>query len=451
MFSGKFKFMKTFGPVLIILVVATIMFFVFGRSRTVDLGSGSAAILEVPEAEIPEEVVIDNGNADIPDQRKLANPPAIIKAVYVTGWSAGSTQKQDHLIDLINKTELNAVVIDVKDFSGYISYEIDNNEIKSTGALEEVRILRPNAMIKRFHDNGIYVIARVSVFQDPILAKAHREWALKNGTSTELWEDNKGLAWMDSASRPVWDYNILIAKDAFRRGFDEVNFDYIRFPSDGDLDAIGFPFWDKATPLHLVLKDFFKYLRENLKGERISADLFGLTTVDKGDLGIGQTIEDAFTYFDYVAPMVYPSHYAPGSFGYQKPALEPYGVVGKSLEGALYRLIDFGNKEVVVSGSGTSTITSTISATEKLTKFRPWIQDFDLGADYTAERVRDQVLALNDVFCGRGLIFPPPQEVAEGAATSRRGDECDFESSKYGKYFNGWMLWDPTNVYTAGA
>ena len=450
--------------ILVVVVLGGGLFLIFGWSRTVDLNSGVATILEVPEAEVPEEIVLDNGIRDIENQPQLANPPEIIKAVYATGWSAGSTKKQDYLIDLINKTELNAVVVDVKDFSGYISYRIDNDEIESTGALDEPRIARPNAMIKKFHDNGIYVIARISVFQDPILAVARPEWALKNGTSTELWRDNKGLAWMDAASKPVWDYNILIAQDVFRRGFDEVNFDYIRFPSDGDLDAIRYPFWDETTPLHLVIRDFFKYLRENLERDIISVDLFGLTTVDKGDLGIGQTIEDAFLYFDYVAPMVYPSHYAPWTFGYQKPALEPYGVVGKSLEGALYRLMDFGSQEVVLSGSGTSTVTSTILATEKLSKFRPWLQDFDLGAEYTAERVRDQILALNDVFCGRGLHFPTTQEGTSPVKSPdgdrgvglepipfTRGEECDFSSSKYGDYYNGWMLWDPTNVYTKGA
>lgn len=425
------------------------LFFVFTRSRTVNLGSDDlASILEVPEAEIPGKIMVEDGFRDIEDQPKLPNPPRIVKAVYATGWSAGSSKKLDYLIDFINKTELNAIVIDVKDFSGHVSYGVENERIKETGALEELRILRPNAMIKKLHDSGIYVIARVSIFQDPILAEVHPEWALKVGTSTELWKDNKGLAWMDAASREVWDYNILVARDALRRGFDEVNFDYIRFPSDGNLDVIGYPYWDGTTPLHLVIKGFFKHLRESLPGERISADLFGLSTVSQGDLGIGQLLEDAFLYFDYVSPMVYPSHYAPWSFGYQKPALEPYGVVGNSLKGALQRLVAFGDKEVVISGTGTSTITSTILETERLARLRPWIQDFDLGAEYTPERVRDQILALNDVFCGRGLQFP---STATDTELIVRGEECDFGASGYGEHFNGWMLWDPTNVYTLGA
>ena len=123
---------------------------------------------------------------------------------------------------------------------------MDVPEVKASGAEGEIKILKPNELIKRLHDKNIYVIGRVTVFQDPILAKAHPEWTLQNKTTGKLWLDNHKLAWLDPAGKPTWDYIVSIAKDALGRGFDEINFDYIRFASDGKLGEISFPFWQKT-------------------------------------------------------------------------------------------------------------------------------------------------------------------------------------------------------------
>lgn len=357
----------------------------------------------VPEAEPPEDQVLssDADDGDIGPQQPLSNPPEPIKAIYATSWSASSESKMDYLIDLINTTELNAIVIDIKDFSGLVLYDADVPEVDEYGT-KEVRIQRLNALIKRLHDEGIYVIARQTVFQDPALIAARPDLGVQNNVTGGVWKDRKGLSWADPGSQEVWDYNIAIARDASNRGFDEINFDYIRFPSDGDLSVMSFNFYDINTTLKKdKIGDFFVYLRNNLDGVVISADLFGLSTINYDGLGIGQVLEDAYRNFDYVAPMVYPSHYARGFQGYQNPASYPYEVVNYSMVSATERL---------------NTLRSATDTPPVFSGLRPWLQDFDLGADYTADKVRAQIKAVND---------------ADPSL--------------------GWMLWDPRNNYTKGA
>ena len=381
--------------------------------------------------------------ADIENQTLLPNPPQIIKAIYSTGWSAGSSSKLDYFINLIKTTELNAIVIDIKDYSGYVLYNIDNADVAKYGA-KQIEITKINSVIKRLHDEGIYVIARVTVFQDPILAKARPEWAIHrsianasssapaiNFSSTaSLWYDNKKLAWMDPSASGVWDYNIAIAKDAAARGFDEINFDYIRFASDGNLSAMRFPVYSAKTETkRAAIARFFKYLRDQLSGITISADLFGLSTVNYDDLGIGQRLEDAAPYFDALAPMVYPSHYAAGSFGYKNPANYPYEIIKTSMDGALKKLNALADGQTGGTASTSSATTTGMSATSSLplatsplvlAKLRPWLQDFNLGATYDVTKVKAEIQAVNDTV------------------------------GKTGR-FGGWMMWNSSNVYTKSA
>ncbi len=319
--------------------------------------------------------------------KKLANPPEVIKAIYVTGWSAGTKKYLDYLSDLFEKTEINAVVIDIKDYSGIVSY-------KSGGPIKDI-----DSLVRFLHDKNIYVIGRVSVFEDPAYAKARPELAIHDSVGN-LWRDNNGLFWLDPASKDVWEYNISVAKDVFLHGFDEVNFDYIRFPSDGNMKNISFPFWDGIKTRAEVIKEFFEYLRKELKGEKISADLFGQTTTNTDDMGIGQIIENAFENFDYVSPMVYPSHYASGFIGFASPAEHPYEIVKYSMDSAVLRKAAFASNGALAA------------------KVRPWLQDFNMGANYTAEMVKAEIKAVEDAL---------------------------------GENYNGFMLWNASNIYTAGA
>jgi hypothetical protein len=235
--------------------------------------------------------------------------------------------------------------------------------------------------------------------------------ALQNKATGGVWLDDHKLAWMDPASKEVWAYDADIAKDALSRGFDEINFDYVRFASDGDLNNIGYPFWNEKIPKAEIIKNFFSYLRSEMPVAKLSVDLFGLTTIDRTDLGIGQIIEDAFPYFDYIDPMVYPSHYAPGFLGYQNPALYPYEVIKYSMDHALARL----KKYETDLAESTSSPKTGIAA-----KIRPWLQDFNLGATYDASMIAKENKAVEDSF------------------------------SASSSYFGGVMLWSPSNIYTAG-
>lgn len=359
--------------------------------------SNIPAVSVIPQASQPPE----NKNGDIEPQKPLADPPAEIKALYATSWSASGAKKIDEFIALINKSDLNAMVIDIKDYSGYVAYDIDLSEVAKYKS-KEIKITKINSLIKKLHDQKIYTIARIAVFQDPVLASARPDLAVKNSITGKLWLDRKGLAWVDPASSEAWDYNVKIAKDALKRGFDEVNFDYIRFPSDGTLSTMNFPFYDsKKISKSDSLNEFFTYLRKNLKGAKISADLFGLATVNKDDLGIGQIIENAYANFDYICPMVYPSHYANGFLGYKNPAEYPYEVVKYSMEKAVTRLEEFNAKQE----------SDPEVKIKNIAKLRPWLQAFDMGAKYGIKSVNLQIKASDE---------------AGGV---------------------GWMLWSPSNVY----
>jgi hypothetical protein len=401
-------------------------------STTPPLGETTTTLANIGAQEAPAETSTPKqatpGSKDIENQQPLPNPPGVIKAVYATSWTAGTPSRIARLIDLIKRTELNAIVIDIKDYSGHVLYNIQNEDVARYGA-REIRISRINTLLKQLHDAGIYVIARQTIFQDPILAAARPDLALHNGAGaatstplleTPLWKDAKGLAWIDPAAKDAWDYNIAIAKDAVARGFDEINFDYVRFASDGSLHAIRFPFYNPETTLKkTTIKNFFAYVREHMGETVLFADLFGLTTINNDDLGIGQSLEVAAEYFDFLAPMTYPSHYADGFIGFKNPAEHPYEVIQYSLEKADGRLLA-ASLGGVASGTTSSIALPQPAAMKYRAKLRPWIQDFDLGANYDASKVRAEIQAIDDT-TGKTPLF------------------------------NGWMIWDPKNIYTEGA
>jgi hypothetical protein len=389
-----------------------------------------SAVLDSQEGVLTSSV--SDASPPPPPPEKLSNPPDIIKAVYITGWSAGVKSYLNYLSKLFGTTEINAVVVDIKDYSGLVSYSSGAEDVKKYN-LENRAISDIDSLVRFFHDKNIYVIGRISVFEDPGYSKAKPELAIYDKEKTAdlsqrvLWQDNNGLSWVDPASKDVWDYNISLAKDVFYHGFDEVNFDYVRFPSDGKTENMAFPIWDKKTSMQKIIKNFFQYLRANLPDEKLSVDLFGLTAVNTNDMGIGQVIEDAFENFDYVSPMVYPSHYANGFIGFANPAEHPYEVIKYSLDIALNRkkvLLNqkqsllIKNSEAEGSPASESLAANIDVEIIKLAKLRPWLQDFNMGADYTANMVRQEIKATQD---------------------------------SLGSDFKGFMLWNPSNIYTSDA
>lgn len=327
--------------------------------------------------------------------------PKNVKAIYMTSWIAGTPSLRERLVEIADETEINSIVIDIKDYTGKIAFKVEDPYLLEVGAVEN-RIPDIREFIKRLHSKNIYVIGRISVFQDPHYVSRHPEFAVKRESDGEVWEDYKGISWLDAGSKEVWDYTIAIAKEAYKNGFDELNFDYIRFPSDGDMNDIEYPFSEEtilADPLYgkaEVMKSFFEYLADEMKdtGAVISADMFGMVTTNPDDLNIGQILEYAEPYFDYIAPMTYPSHYPKGFNGFSNPNKEVYGVVKYSMDSAVKKMKN---------------------ASSSPDKLRPWLQDFDYGGDYDIAEVRAQIQAVYDAGLG------------------------------------SWMLWDPSNIYTTDA
>jgi len=317
--------------------------------------------------------------------------PEPVKGIYMTACVAGTPSWRESMKKLVNETELNAVVIDIKDYSGTVSFREG-----SEGRGCEVKDLME--FIGELHDDDIYVIGRVAVFQDPLYTKLHPELAVQSRQGG-IWKDHKGLSFIDVSARPYWDYIVEISKDAYAIGFDEINFDYVRYPSDGDMkDVLYAPTGTTTKPE--MLKNFFSYLHGGLKetGAVLSVDLFGMTTTNMDDLNIGQLLEDTFPYFDFISPMVYPSHYPNGFNGWSDPNKIPYDIVYFSMQSAVNRLKIYND-----------TVASTTA------QFRPWLQDNDYPVPYTPEMVRAQIQATYDV----GLT--------------------------------SWMLWDAGNRYTRAA
>jgi hypothetical protein len=253
--------------------------------------------------------------------------PLEVRGIYMTSWAVGTPSFEEKMYQYVTGTDINTVVIDVKDYSGRIAFDMDDPLIKEIGSVEK-RIPRIKEVIDRLHSMGIYVIGRVAVFQDSFIVKVKTAWAVHDKRNGALWKDSGGAYWADPSSRDMWNYVATIARHSYDIGFDEVNFDYIRFPSDGAIGSADF-MKPASTTKADALKEFFVYIHHEMSSRGIptSADVFGQTTSDKGDMGIGQLFENVLPYFDYICPMVYPSHYINGFLDFPKPAEHPYEIV----------------------------------------------------------------------------------------------------------------------------
>jgi len=318
--------------------------------------------------------------------------PAVVTGIYISSWSAGTASSMAHIYTLIDGGKINAVVIDIKDATGRISYEPLDPSLIATGAGTK-RIANLAALIQTLHAKHIYVIGRISVFQDEYYPTIYPQDALQNSKTGGLWKDPNGLTYLQPNNTQVWHYTESIAEDAYAQGFDEINLDYVRFPSDGDLSDInetGFT-QNKEDTIASFFVDIDNTLRQK-DHIPVSADLFGLTMSANDDMGIGQKLELIAPHVDYICPMVYPSHFADGTYGFANPAANPYDIIHKSLSDGMAKL--------TAAGIPTS-------------KLRPWLQDFNLGAIYTPAMVEAQITATNDL----GL--------------------------------HSWLMWDASNKYTS--
>ncbi len=229
------------------------------------------------------------------------------------------------MLELVGRTELNAVVIDVKGDRGLIPYRTEVPAALEAGAQGPVIIKDFDAQLAALKAQGIYTIARIVVFKDNVLANHRKDLAIIDTRTGRPWIDNEKLAWVDPFREEVWNYVIAIAKEAAAKGFDEIQFDYVRFPTDGRLSAARYSRPNNSTTRLPTIAAFLAKARRELgpTGVFIAADLFGYTAFNTNDTDIGQRIEELAPHLDYICPMVYPSGYHLGIPGLPEPGDAP--------------------------------------------------------------------------------------------------------------------------------
>jgi hypothetical protein len=330
--------------------------------------------------------------APVADRPVVATPqprplPAEVRGVHVTVALASIPGKLEEYMKL-RSSGLNTIELDVKDENGEIGFVPSKVPLASqVGAA--MSFYKPREVVRLARKYGLYLVGRVVVFEDPKLSAGRPDMAIQRRDGS-IWRTGAGLGWTNPYDRRVWAYNVSIAEVAARAGFDEIQFDYVRFPSDGDVEGAVYP-RRTATPPGWVIPQFVQYASKRLKplGVRVSADVFGLSA--SRDLGIGQIPRRIARYVDAIYPMVYPSHYNPGEYGIAEPNAQPGETVFTSLA-HFKRELRGRDAEII-----------------------PWLQDFSIGREYTLDEVRAQI------------------------------ESARLQESR------GYMLWNAAGVYTEGA
>ena len=334
----------------------------------------------------------------LPPPRPIAEDQ-MLKGLYITFYGIGYPPLREHVQTLLVETELNAVVIDVKGDRGWVPYTSTVPLTQEVGAQDRIMIQDMEALMGWFQAHDIYTIARIVVFKDNPLARHHPEWAVHDLGTGGLWIDREGLAWTDPFREEGWDYNIALAVEAAEWGFDEIQFDYLRFPTDGEVKRAQYSQKSTAESRPAAITGFLAQAREALKPYqvRLAVDVFGYTCWRMDDMGIGQVLEDLAQFADVICPMVYPSTYVRGGGlpGYREAVPYPYQIVYYNVRRALER----------IAGSQAT--------------IRPWLQDFP---DYAYD----------------GRVYTPSEIRAQMRAARWAGAA-------------GWMLWDPRVRYTPQA
>lgn len=355
-------------------------------------------LLETPE-KFPSQFTYDSGI-------NIEYPKDGVKGIYVTGHSAGGA-KMNQLTDFVNKTSLNAMVVDIKDDFGDLTFDLQSDDpLVQKNTKDYVK--DPKKMMKSFEDNQIYPIARIVVFKDTRLAEAKPELTYTNSDGS-IWKNGRGEAFVNPFSEEVWTYNVEVAKQAAKLGFKEIQFDYVRFPEGFETRSDNLQYTQgkyKDMDLDDVQKrveavtDFVKYARKELKpyGVDVGVDIFGYSATVPEAPGIGQNFSKISDNVDVISSMIYPSHWG-SYFGIAKPDLEPYKLVTEYMKAE--------NK--VLDGLKTPP------------QSRPWLQDFT--ASYLG--------------AGNYQQYGAPQVEAQIKALSEAG-------------VNEFLLWDAANTYSTG-
>lgn len=325
----------------------------------------------------------DQSNTDLGSPTfESTTQPFKVKGIHVTTWVVASPEQFKKIINLIRETELNTVVIDLKEVDGIIGYNANVSVAREIKAIQR-RIKDINEIIALCDKYGIYKIARITVFKDNHLATQKPQLAIRD-KSDNLWRDRKGQSWVNPYLKEVWEYNIALAKDAVSYGFDEIQFDYVRFPSYGKINNCWYGSEHSMQKAANAIIEFVKFVKQELSSSAfLSVDVFGLITTCKDGMGIGQKFKEISEYVDFISPMVYPSHYAKGSYGLNNPDAQPYRTIFLSLRDAKQQI---GNTKC---------------------KIRPWLQDFSLEYSYGANEVRYQIKAAYDQGLDEWLLWNP--------------------------------------------
>ncbi len=326
----------------------------------------------------------------VPDLLHIPKPQ-YVKAVYMSSWVAGTTEFRNEVTKLIEETEINSIVIDFKDSSGVVATPAQEGASNARREAASRRAPNLSEYIKELHSKNIYVIARIAVFEDPVYSQSHSGLSVQTDQGG-IWQDRHGLSWVDPGSLEFHKYIRELALEAHSIGFDEINFDYVRFPTDGSSDKV-FPISQSIDPD--VIKNFLVAMHSDLssKGILMSIDVFGQIVSTSDDMGIGQYYEDLLLATDTISPMVYPSHFYPGYKNLRSPEEMPYETIKLSLSDAIKR------REAISSK----------------TEIRPWLQDFSLAVPYGKESVKAQIKAAEELGIHSYMLWSPRNKYTKEA------------------------------------
>ena len=375
----------------------------------------------------PTAAVVDSTTPAAAGKVSRVARPDSMRALYVNAWAAGSRSRMAELIRIADETEVNAFIVDIKESDTFLTYDSTNIALaKEIGADQRPATKWLKALVDTLNAHQIYSVARIVVFKDRMLAEKKPELAIRH-TNGGLWRDKKGGAWVNPYDKRVWDYNVAIAKEALDMGFSELQWDYVRFPDvTNTMRATMVYPGSGAKTRSDNIRDFILYSKAQLTAYQVpvTADVFGLVTHAEGDVEIGQNWEAVIAAADAVLPMVYPSHYSTGHYGFVKPGAVPYQLIRVSLTDAVQRTNFLRDSAKIAVG-----------------EIRPWLEAMSIrGLSYGPPEVRAQIQATYDAGLKSWALWNPGSKYAEfeGALRPAAGGKSAVERS-------GWTApnWTP--------
>ncbi|MGL4910455.1 MAG: putative glycoside hydrolase [Cetobacterium sp.] len=364
-----------------------------------DLKDKEGWISKVDLAQELKDILPKNwGDIDFKTEYKINNfennPRVEVKGVYLNIYTIGSSKKMEKLLNLAKTTEINAFVIDIKDDNGTLSFEMEAPKKFGIPVSKNYPIKNIGEFMKKLKDNNIYAIARIVSFKDPTYAKANPDKVITSRDTGKPYTNSDGIIWVSAHDRNLWEYNLAVAEEAIKAGFNEIQFDYVRFPASngGKLDAKLNYRNTKNESKPETIQKYLKYARQRINALNgyTSADVYGQIGTFNDDMGLGQHWETVSQVVDYISPMMYPSHYGKGAYGIAVPDAQPYKTIYHSVKDSVNRNENIDSPAVI----------------------RPWIQAFTAKwvkgyIPYNEREIREQIKAMNDLNVTEYLLWSP--------------------------------------------